>query len=192
MCWAYRLRDAGLDAGKGSLAAPTVGQVVRAGQAAVVLIEERGGLEWMETRYGVMLHRGGRRQLIWNARDDKIETSDTWTRLDRQRFAVPIDAYVENAPTETWFVGPQAWMIGYYDDERDGGCVTITETGIGADRIPVLVDAAAAKAWILADPWDAGDVMRAAARIVYDKADAAAAASLSAQARERSVVPRAA
>lgn len=192
MCWAYRLRDAGLDAGKDALAAPNVGQVVRAGQGAVVLIEERGGLEWMETRYGVMLHRGGRRQLIWNARDDKIATSDTWTRLNRQRFAVPIDAYVENSPTETWFVGPDAWMIGYYDDDRDGGCVTITETGVGADRIPVLVDAAAAEAWIRADAWDAEDIMRAAPRIVYRKAEAGAAAALSTQARERSTVPRAA
>ena len=193
MCWAYRFADGGIAAAQESIAAPHVGRITRAGQEAS-LLTRRGGLPtWMASRYGMMFAKsGGGRQLIWNARDDKLEAVETWARLIRQRFAVPVDAYVENAPGETWYVGPTSWMLGLYDVERDGGSVVITEQGPRDDRRPVLVSRDSAMAWLLAEQWEALPVLARSQRTRFMEADLFEGKRLATDARTTVPLPKAA
>lgn len=196
MCWAYRVAPATvttkIEAEDYDLIAPLIGRIACAGRETVVLVNRKGVMRWLPTRYGMMLPNvGGRRELRWNARDDKLDTVELWARLVRQRFAVPIDAYVETAPVETWYVGPEAWMVGFYDTEPHGGSVAITE-GHGDKRVPILVDRVTAMAWLTAKQWNAvPDVLRAA-RIRYAEADIFEAKSLSTDARTKVPLARAA
>lgn len=193
MCWAYRFADSGVAADATNLAIPHFGRITRAGQQAVVLVRRGGTLQWLASRYGLTFAKsGGGRQLIWNARDDKLNKVETWTQMIRQRFAVPVDAYVENAPGETWYVGPMAWMVGFYDTDEDGGCVTITEQGVGDERKPILVDGASAMAWLEAKQWNALPGIAAATRIVYTEADLFEGKRLGIDARTSVPLPKAA
>lgn len=192
MCWAFRMADGGVDAQGADLSAPFVGRISRAGQDAAVLVRERGSMSWTTMRYGLTFAKsGGGRQMIWNARDDKVDVVESWARLSKLRFAVPVDAYVENAPDERWFAGPPAWLVGYYDPDRDGGAAVLTEDGPHG-RMPVVVGADAAMEWLKADPWDALAVLRRAPRRRFDEADLFQAKRLEADARTRVPLRRAA
>lgn len=196
MCWGYRVAPAtvttAIDAEDYELIAPLIGRIACAGRETAVLVNRRAVTRWLPTRYGMMLpNAGGRRELRWNARDDKLDKVELWSRLIRQRFAVPIDAYVESAPNETWHVGPEAWLIGFYDTEPHGGSVAITE-GDGDRRIPILVDRAAAMAWLGAKQWDAIPCLARATRIRYAEADIFEAKALSTDARTKVPLARAA
>lgn len=193
MCWAYRFADAGIAADATNLAIPHAGRITRAGQEAAILVVRGGKLTWTTSRYGISFPKsGGGRQLIWNARDDKLETVETWSQLERQRFAIPIDAFVENAPGETWFVGQKAWMVGLFSTERDGGSVTITEQGPGDMRMPILVDTQHAVAWLEAKPWNARPGLARAPRLKYAEADLFEGKRLSTDARTTVPLPKAA
>lgn len=196
MCWAYRVAPATvttkIEAEDYDLIAPLIGRIACAGRETAVLVNRKGVVRWLPTRYGMMLPNvGGRRELRWNARDDKLDTVELWARLVRQRFAVPVDAYVETAPVETWYVGPEAWMVGFYDTEPHGGSVAITEAH-GDRRVPILVDRTTAMAWLTAKQWSAVPDMLRAPRIRYAEADIFEAKSLSTDARTKVPLARAA
>lgn len=193
MCWAYRFTNGGIAAAQETLAAPQIGRIIRAGQEAVVLTR-RGGLPtWLQSRYGMSFPKSnGSRQLIWNARDDKLTTVETWAQLIRQRFAVPVDAYVENAPSETWHVGPTGWMLGFYDTDRNGGAVIVTEQGPTDERRPVLVGRDSALAWLAAQQWEALPLLATAPRVEFKEADLFEGKSLATDARTRVPIAKAA
>ena len=193
MCWAYRFAEDSIAADATNLAIPHYGRITRAGQKAAILVIRRGKLQWMESRYGMSFQKsGGGRQLIWNARDDKIDKIESWACLMGQRFAVPVDAFVEHAPGETWYVGPKAWMVGYYDTDEHGGSVTITEQGEGDARIPILVNGSHALAWLQAKEWEALPELKKASRIGYQEADLFEGTRLSTDARTTIPLPKAA
>ena len=193
MCWAYRFKNDAVAADGAQIAAPHAGRITRAGQEAALLTMKGGRPTWMLARYGISFPKsGGGRQLIWNARDDKLEKVETWARLIRQRFAVPVDAYVENAPGETWHVGSSAWMVGFYDEDPDGGAVTITEAGSGEERKPVLVGREDALAWLSSKPWSALEKLSEAPRIAFEEAGLFEMKSLSTDARTSVPLRRAA
>lgn len=196
MCWAYRVsspsQTAEIDALEYDLIAPHAGRITCAGKEAAMLVNRRGSLRWMSSRYGMLLPQAGKgRQLIWNARDDKLDTIELWARLIRQRFAVPIDAYVETAPAETWYVGPDAWMVGFYNTDDNGGAVTITEAE-GDRRVPILIGRDAAMAWLEATQWDAMPSLARADRIRFAEADIFESKTLSTDARTRVPLAKAA
>ena len=193
MCWAFRFADAATAAANESATTPHLGRITRAGQETPILVRRSGLPTWETIRYGMSFPKsGGGRQLIWNARDDKMDKVESWSRLMRQRFAVPVDAYVENAPGETWYVGPTAWMAGVFDTSRDGGAVVITEQGAGDERLPVLMSRQDALAWLAADHWDAMGVLAKASRVRFAEADLFAGKSLSTDARTTVPLRRAA
>lgn len=196
MCWAYRVSPpsvtARVDALEYDVVTPHVGRITCAGKEAAVLVKRKGDIRWMATRYGMMLPQAGSgRQLIWNARDDKLDTVELWSRLVRQRFAVPIDAYVESSPVETWYTGPNAWMVGFFDVEVHGGAVALTEAA-GDRRVPILIGQDAAMAWLEAQQWDAVPMLGKVGRTAFAEADIFAAKALSTDARTRVPLARAA
>jgi putative SOS response-associated peptidase YedK len=193
MCWAYRFTDGGIAAAQENLAKPHNGRITRAGQEAVVLTRRGGIPTWLQSRYGIAFQKsGGGKQLIWNARDDKLDSVETWSQLIRQRFAVPVDAYVENAPGETWYVGQTAWMLGFYDTDRDGGTVVITEQGKGDERLPIMVGRETALAWLAAQQWEALPLLETAQRIRFSEADLFEGKMLATDARTHVPIPKAA
>jgi len=193
MCWAYRFKNDAVAAEGTEVAIPHSGRITRAGQEAALLTTKGGGLAWIVARYGISFPKsGGGRQLIWNARDDKLEKVETWARLIRQRFAVPVDAYVENAPGETWHVGSTAWMVGFYDEDSNGGAVTITEAGRGEERRPILIGRDDALAWLAAKPWSALEKLSEARRIEFCEAGLFEMKSLAIDARTSVPLRRAA
>lgn len=193
MCWAFRVADAdGVVADNSSAIASRAGRIVRSGQEGVALVKSKGRLTWMPHRYGMIFPKaGGGTQLIWNAREDKLDTVDSWTRLIRQRVAVPVDAYVENAPTETWLVGERGWMVGFFNTDRDGGMVFITG-GDGEGRRPVIMSTADALTWLHAEQWDVRPHLAKAPRFDYREADLFESKRLSADARTTVPLPKAA
>lgn len=196
MCWAYRVsspsQTAHIDAQDYDIIAPHTGRITRAGKEAAILVKRRGQMRWMASRYGMLLPQAGSgRQLIWNARDDKLDTVELWARLIRQRFAVPIDAYVETTSDETWYVGPDAWMVGFYDTEANGGAVAVTEAS-GDRRVPILIGRDDALAWLEAQQWDALPMLKRVPRITFNEADIFQTKSLSTDARTRVPLPKAA
>jgi putative SOS response-associated peptidase YedK len=193
MCWAYRFADGGIAAANEAIAAPHAGRITRAGQETPMLVRRAGLPTWELSRYGMSFPKsGGGRQLIWNARDDKMDKVESWARLMRQRFAVPVDAYVENAPGETWYIGPVSWMVGVFDTSRDGGAVVITKQGQGDDRMPILLDRQDALAWLAADHWDALPGLLKAPSRTFAEADLFEGKSLATDARTTVPLRRAA
>ena len=192
MCWAYRVAISDIQAANEQVATPHEGRITRAGQEACVLMATGSSLTWTNTRYGItMAASGGGRQMVWNARDDKLDSMQQWTSLIRQRMAIPIDAYVENIPAETWFTGPTGWIIGFNDSEPHGGAVAITEQK-GANRIPIVTDAAGALEWLNAKQWNALGKLSSIARIGFGEADLFESKRLAIDARTRVAIPRAA
>ena len=191
MCWAFRAAKGGSSVDNHEIALPQAGRIVRAGQDAAVIAMRGGKLTWLTLRYGMMLNRLGRRELVWNARDDRLETGENWSRLIRQRFAVPVDAYVESSPGETWRTGPIAWMVGLFDLDREGGTVAITEAKSGG-RAPILLHGPDARAWLEAKQWSALPTLSAAPRTAFAEADLFTAKSLEVDARTRVPLRRAA
>lgn len=194
MCWAYRSAATTIAAANAEISTPHHGRITSAGREASVLIHKGGITQWLAIRYGMQLPAAGRgMQLIWNARSDKLATVETWARLIRQRFAMPVDAYVENAPAETWHTGPTAWMVGFYDTDRDGGAVVITEGEVdGSRRLPVLVGEETAMEWLSATQWNAVPALMRSSRIAFREADLFASKALSADARTRVPLKKAA
>lgn len=190
MCWAYKAAESGIKGANVETQAPHVGRITRAGQSAAMLADHRGTLGWIPTRYGMTIQIPASK-LVWNARDDKLSTTEPWTRLVRQRCVVPIEAYVESKPAETWFIGPVAYLVGYFDRSTSGGWVAITEAD-GAGRRPVLVDEAAARAWLSAEQYEVEGLVGAMTRVGYAEADLFQAKALSADARTRVPLARAA
>lgn len=192
MCWAYRVAAGDIAAINTPVSEPFVGRINRAGQETAVLMMKGGQPTWVPTRYGVQMPAsGGGRQMVWNARDDKLKTLEQWSRLIRMRHVIPIDAFVENVPEETWYTGAPAWLIGLHDPYDAGGAVTITEQS-GADRRPVVTDAAGARAWLQASQWDVIPTLGRINRIAYAEADLFESTSLSTDARTRVPLRRAA
>lgn len=193
MCWAFRFAEFDVAADATNIAIPHLGRITRAGQQAAILTHRGGQPTWMALRYGLTFAKsGGGRQMIWNARDDKIDKIEAWSQMIRQRFVIPVDAFVENAPGETWYVGPQAWMVGLYDTDEDGGAVTITEQGPGDTRSPILIGTADAMAWLEAKQWNAIPGLGRASRIAFAEADLFEGKRLETDARTRIPLPKAA
>lgn len=193
MCWAFRFAENTVMANNPAIATPHAGRITRAGKDAALLVREGDHLGWESRRYGISFPKvEGGSKLIWNARDDKIDKVETWYRLIRQRFAVPIDAYVESTPRETWHVGDAAWAVGIYSVTADGGAVIVTESDGSGGRRPILLDAEHAIAWIRAEQWDAMPHLHQAPRMAFRKADLFETKRLEADARSKVPLPRAA
>lgn len=192
MCWAYRTVDGGIVAKNEEIFTPHLGRITRSGKESAVLTMQDGEPSWIALRYGMMFPAsGGGTRLIWNARDDKLKTVEAWFSMIRRRFAVPVDAYVENAPEETWHIGQTAWMVGLYDQKPGGGSVVITEQG-GNERIPILVGKDAAARWLAAEQWAAIPGLAREKRIAYREADVFEAKMLEIDARTRVPLDKAA
>lgn len=187
MCWGYRIAKAGITAEEGrDFHDAHVGRVTISGRETVMLTKQRGHLLWSTIRYGMMLSGDlGKKNLFWNARDDKLDVSEAWSRLIRQRCVVPIDAFVENNPKEEWHTGKTAWALGLYDTTPGGGMVLVTEDNGNGGRRPILTDLDGARSWINAKQWDAIEAMRKAARTIFTPADIFDAKTLAVEARTK-------
>jgi putative SOS response-associated peptidase YedK len=193
MCWAYRFAEPIISADATNIAIPHMGRIIRSGQEAAILAHRKGKLTWIKSRFGMSFPKsGGGRQLIWNARDDKLKTNETWTRLIRQRFAIPVNAYVENTPNEIWYVGNPAWLIGFYDTDQDGGAVVVTEDNGQGLRKPILIETDRVIPWLTAKQWAALPELERAPRAVFAEADLFVAKQLEADARTKVPLPNAA
>jgi len=155
MSWGYRLSVPENARAKGiESVRPFNGRVVTSGKRIPYLQRRNGEAEWQTSRYGMQLYNSGIGKLFWNAKKESLETNEKWTRLIRMRIVIPVDAYVESAPTRSWLVGPRAWIPGLLDTSITGGIVTITESNEGGGS-PILLTQSAAIAWLDAKPWDA-------------------------------------
>lgn len=143
--------------------------VVTAGRMTPFLERVGGRARWSEARYGMTLYSGARGKLFWNAKRESLRSNETWARLMRMRIAVPIDAYVENAPLRSWRTGPAAWLPGLLNPAAGGGIVTITET-LDGGGMPILLTQESALAWLDASQWSAADTLDLD-RAAYDHAD---------------------
>lgn len=192
MCWAFRLADVGVRAANAEIASPHLGRIVTSGRQAPILIHKGGTFHWLESRYGMMLAgERGTRNLVWNARDDKLETFAPWLRLIRQRFALPIDAYADKNGVEVWRVGEPAFMLGFYDTDAGGGSVAVTEQ-INDARPPILVSRSDAARWLEASQWEALPLLRKLARVRFQEVDLFENKRLETEARNRIGIRKAA
>ena len=173
MCWAIKNATSNI-LPDNDLLTSFAGQNVGSGRQTVCIRRDHDALVATPTRFGMIPPNAmGRRDMFWNARIEKINKITIWTRLHRQRCVVPISAYCENRPAETWLSGAPAYLICFYDThERDGGIVAITESdGTENGRRPVVTDEAGALAWLEANHWDVTKVAQEVARVQYDELD---------------------
>lgn len=131
------------------------GRVATSGKTVPILRREAGQPTWSTARFGMMLRLGLSAKLIWNARRSSLRTNEQWARLIEQRVAIPINAFVQNEPERSWYVGQRAWLPALINRSPDGGVVVINEGHDGDGGGPILLDQSAAMAWLDAAPWDA-------------------------------------
>lgn len=187
MCWAFRVADVAVRATAAEIVEPHLGRIVGSGREMPILVRRGTSYTWMSSRYGMILPgERGRRNLVWNARDDRLEAVETWARYVRQRFAVPIDAYSENDGVEMWRSGGPAFLVGFYDaDLADGGGAVAVTTQDGDRRPPVLISRADAARWLEAPQWEVVPMLKRMARVPFGEADVFESKRLSADARTR-------
>ncbi len=173
MCWAIRNASSDIVSDDG-LVSSFDGATVGSGRQTFGIHRQRGVMTATPMRYG-MVPPGpmGRRDMFWNARSEKIDKVTIWTRLNRQRCVVPISGYCENRPAETWFTGPDAYLVGLYDtDPRDGGMAVLTKSdGTPTGRRPIVTDRDGAMAWLDAQHWDLAMTLGSIARVEYAELD---------------------
>lgn len=187
MCWAFRYAKTNLNVTNGALLAAAAGTITASGRDAVMIVRKGAGLEAVQTRYGMSLVSPlGKRSLFWNARDDKLNEAESWSRLVRQRCIVPVDAYCETQPAERWMAGATGYMIGLYDPKQGGGMVLVTEAdpayGEGARR-PVVLSEADARTWLTVGDWDAYQCFQDKGRKAYDEIELFESTRMSTDAR---------
>lgn len=152
MTWGFQLdipsnaRGENIDAAR-----PYHSRVVTAGKRITALRRNNGNPIWIQNRFGIMLQFGHSSKLFWNAKRDTIKTNEQWSRLMRQRIAIPVTAYVENAPDRRWYIGERGWIPGLVSNSHDGGIVTINnEKGS-----PIILEQNTAIEWLDVPAWNA-------------------------------------
>lgn len=192
MCWAYRFSKTDFVAANAELTNLHEGRVIRSGKESVILTMERGLPTWTTTRWGTMFPKeNGGNQMIWNARDDKIKQKMEWRNMLGSRFVIPVDAYVENNPNETWYKGETGWLVGIFSRRRRNSA-TITEEGPDGTRRPILIQERDVIKWLSCESYDAMDLLRKIGRVSMAEADLFETKALEIEARSHVAVPRAA
>lgn len=160
------------------------GRAANSGKDIPVLIRKNGVPSWAIARYGLMLRLGASARFLWNARRESLQTNENWTRLIGQRVAIPVNAYVENAPSRSWNTGTRGWVPGLFDQSYDGGVVAITEAHGSEGGSPIILTQAAAMAWLDSEPWNA--IARLdGERVHFEQADVFTAAALDRELQSR-------
>lgn len=192
MCWAYRFSKTDYVAANAELTDLHAGRVIRSGKESVILTMEKGLPTWTTIRWGTMFPKeNGGNQMFWNAREDKIKKTIEWRNMLGSKFAIPIDAYVENNPDETWYKGETGWLVGIFSRRRMNSAV-ITEEGPQGERRPIIIQERDVIKWLACESYDALDNLKKMGRVIMEEADLFDSKSLGIEARSTVPVPRAA
>ena len=184
MSWGYRLSIPDTARAEGSEDAMKFNErVVTTGRLVPYLERPGRKSQWSLARYGQTMFSGSKPRIFWNAKRESLKTNEKWSRLLRMRVVIPINAYVESAPTRRWMSGERAWIPGLIDPSRDGGIVTITESA-EQGGVPILLTQEAGLAWLDANQWDAVSLLDGE-RVEYQQADIFLSAKLDTESKAR-------
>lgn len=118
-------------------------------------------LAWKELPFGLPGRDVGQRFRIAHASLERLGDVDRWVMLQTCRCVVPFYGHRPTRGSAFGQVTP-GMALGFYDDDREGGFVLVSNGGIGVAD-PVLVDAEGARAWLEAEQWETMPMLLAAA-----------------------------
>lgn len=182
MCWGLQIDIPANGRAKGiEQAREFSGRIAIANRAVPVLIGADGDRHWNITTFGISIHTHGGFKRYWNARKDALHTAHSWTSLLGQHAVIPVTAYVEHSPEETWHLGERAWMPALIRHGQGGGIAVITDI----DQSPILTDQQHAIEWLNTKSWNVMEALDTMSRVTFGEADIFMHARLKADARSR-------
>ena len=187
MCWGLQIdipangKANGIDDVRGFS-----GRIATANRDIPVLVGRDGEREWITTTFGVGVNSHGSFKRFWNARKEALHTAHCWTGLLGQHAIIPVTAYVENSPHETWHLGERAWIPALIKAGHGAGIAVITDE----NQSPILTDQEHAIAWLNTARWNVMEALNKMPRQCFDEADIFMHARLKADARSRAPIQR--
>lgn len=136
---------------------------VNMGDEVAFAIAKQGEMIWRELRFGITPAHSSTMPLITTATEERLETTEQWSQMIRQRCAIPVHGH-RWSHKQDWVSRPSGWALGFYDLDEGGGAALISEL-IDGQRSLVLVDARTVRAWLFAKQWEAIPVLRNADRL---------------------------
>jgi hypothetical protein len=162
------------------------GRIATAGRPVPVLTGADGNRQWLTTTFGIGVHSQGAFKRFWNARKDALHTAHCWTPLLGQHAVIPITAYVDHSPEETWHLGERAWVPCLMRQGEGGGIAVITND----NQSPILATQDDAIAWLNTKSWNVMQALSAMTPVDFVEADIFMHARLKADARSRVPIKR--